>query len=133
MISKLVVWGDTRADAITRLGRVLDEYRVIGVHTTLPFFRWLIRQPEFLSAQFDTTYLDRVLANRHGQPFVPPTSADEEHGAIAAALSAWLAAHRATAANTSGAPATGKWRKAALVENLRAAIAARPNDWRRRS
>jgi len=132
MISKLIVWGDTRADAITRLGRVLDEYRVIGVHTTLPFFRWLIRQPEFLEARFDTTYLDRVLADRHGQPFAQPTTTDEEHGAIAAALSAWFLAHRATA--TAGGPSSeGKWRQAALVENLRSTLAARPNDWRRRS
>jgi acetyl-CoA carboxylase biotin carboxylase subunit len=132
MISKLIVWGDTRADAITRLGRVLDEYRVIGVHTTLPFFRWLIRQPEFLEARFDTTYLDRVLADRHGQPFAQPTTTDEEHGAIAAALSAWFLAHRATA-NAGGTSSEGKWRQAALVENLRSTLAARPNDWRRRS
>ena len=31
MIAKLVVWGDTRADAVARLRRALDEYRVVGV------------------------------------------------------------------------------------------------------
>ena len=43
MISKLVVWADTREDAVRRLTRALDEYRVVGVRTTLPFFRWLVR------------------------------------------------------------------------------------------
>ena len=70
MISKLIVWGDTRERTIDRLTRALDEYRVVGVKTTLPFFRWLVRQPEFLAAEFDTTYLDRVLASRNGEPFV---------------------------------------------------------------
>ncbi len=64
LISKLVVWGETRADAIARLGRALDEYRVVGVQTTVPFFQWLIRQREFLERRFDTTYLDGVLAER---------------------------------------------------------------------
>ena len=47
MISKLIVWGADRGDAMRRLGRVLEEYRIAGVKTTLPFFRWLLDQPEF--------------------------------------------------------------------------------------
>src|SRR6188474_1275412 len=70
MISKLIVWGDSREEAIARLRRVLLEYRVVGVKTTVPFFQWLVDQPEFVEARFDTTYLDRVLADRKGEPFV---------------------------------------------------------------
>jgi acetyl-CoA carboxylase, biotin carboxylase subunit len=117
MISKLVVWADTRPDAIARLGRVLAEYRVVGVKTTVPFFQWLVGQPDFLAARFDTTYLDRVLADRAGRPFVEPTEIDTRDATVAAALGAWLRAHRAVAGEP---PDTGgAWRRVARVEGLR--------------
>jgi acetyl-CoA carboxylase biotin carboxylase subunit len=116
MISKLVVWGETRAEAVARLGRVLDEYRVVGVKTTVPFFRWLVRQPEFAEGRFDTTYLDRTLASRHGQPFVEATPDDERDAAVAAALASWFKAHRAAAGPSATASA---WRRTARSEALR--------------
>jgi acetyl-CoA carboxylase biotin carboxylase subunit len=117
MISKLVVWADTREDAVRRLTRALDEYRVVGVRTTLPFFRWLVAQPEFREARFDTTYLDRVLAERNGQPFVEPTPQDETHASIAVALAAWFRAHKAAAGATNDAGSA--WRRAARLGALR--------------
>jgi acetyl-CoA carboxylase biotin carboxylase subunit len=131
MIAKLAVWGATRAEAIGRLTRALDEYRVIGVRTTVPFFQWLVRQPEFAQAAFDTTYLDRVLARRNGAAFRPPTTADEDEAAIAAALAAWFRAHRAAAGgNDLGGRLGGDraqndprgrflWRRTARTEGLR--------------
>ncbi|HKW01152.1 MAG TPA: hypothetical protein VJN96_15110, partial [Vicinamibacterales bacterium] len=116
LISKLVVWGETRADAIARLSRALDEYRVVGVQTTVPFFQWLIRQREFLERRFDTTYLDGVLAERQGQSFTTAAPRDLQDAAICAALDAWFRAHRAgaEASTTSGA-----WQRAARLEGLR--------------
>ena len=116
MIAKLVGWADTRPDAIRRLTRGLDEYRVIGVKTTVPFFQWLVRQPEFQQGRFDTTYLDRVLAERGGQPFVAATEDDERHAALAVALAAWL---RARGAVVDPAEAGSAWRRAARLEGLR--------------
>jgi acetyl-CoA carboxylase, biotin carboxylase subunit len=116
MIAKLVAWGDTRPDAILRLSRALDEYRIVGVKTTLPFFRWLIRQPAFEEGRFDTTFLDRVLAERIGVPFVEPTSDDEIDAAIAAAVATW---RRQSVVETSVAASNDAWRRAARIENLR--------------
>ena len=118
MISKLVVWGDTRTDAIARLSRVLDEYRVIGVRTTLPFFRWLVAQPEFAAGAFDTTYLDGLLAARKGQAFVDATAGDADDAVVTAALAAWFRAHQASA-GTPAQAAGGVWRRAARTEALR--------------
>lgn len=113
MISKLIVWGDTREEAVGRLTRALDEYRVVGVKTTLPFFRWLVGQPEFLQGAFDTTYLDGILETRHGEAFVAPKPADQTDAAIAVAVASWLRAHRAAAnARTDGSSA---WRRAARL------------------
>ncbi|HSG01370.1 MAG TPA: hypothetical protein VLA20_09575, partial [Vicinamibacterales bacterium] len=117
MIAKLVAWGETRSQAIERLKRALDEYRVVGVQTTVPFFQWVVRQPEFLEGRFDTTYLDRVLAARKGQLFVEPSGNDERNAVIAAALGSWFRAHRAAAGDVPDGG--GGWRRAARLDGVR--------------
>jgi acetyl-CoA carboxylase biotin carboxylase subunit len=116
MISKLIVWGATRSEAIERLGRALGEYRVVGVKTTTPFFQWLVRQPEFVEGRFDTTYLDGLLAKRKGEPFVASSERDEHNAVIAAAIAAWMRSHRGSAAPTSDG---SLWRSTARREGLR--------------
>ncbi|MGD8403885.1 MAG: acetyl-CoA carboxylase biotin carboxylase subunit, partial [Anaerolineales bacterium] len=37
MIAKLIVWGETRGQAILRMRRALEEYRIVGVRTNIPF------------------------------------------------------------------------------------------------
>ena len=66
--------------------RALAEYVVAGIKTTVPFFRWLLEQPDFLEGRFHTTYLDEVLKARNGRPFVEPSPEAEDVAAIAAAL-----------------------------------------------
>ena len=117
MLAKLITWGNTREEAVQRLGRALAEYRVVGLKTTVPFFQWLVNQPDFIDSRFDTTWLDRVLTERRGQPFVAPSAADEQDAVIAAALAAWFRAHGAAA----GSPVDGRgaWRWAARMDGLR--------------
>ncbi len=57
LLSKLIVWGRDRSQAIARLRRALSEYKVIGVRTTLPFARWLVEQPRFIEADFSTDFI----------------------------------------------------------------------------
>jgi acetyl-CoA carboxylase biotin carboxylase subunit len=116
MLSKLVAWGADRHEAIVRLRRAVTEYRVAGVNTTLPFFQWLLEQPEFLDARFDTTFLDRVLGERGGRPFVAASDTDERDAVVAVALATWLRARRAP--TDADAPAPGHWRRAARLEGL---------------
>jgi acetyl-CoA carboxylase biotin carboxylase subunit len=92
MIAKLIAWGATRSDAVARMQRALQEYEVLGVRTTIPFFLWLLGEPDFHAGRFDTTYLDRLLASRHGASFSAFDAADEETIAIAAALDAMFRA-----------------------------------------
>jgi acetyl-CoA carboxylase biotin carboxylase subunit len=115
LIAKLSVWGASRAEAIDRLRRVLDEYRVGGVTTTLPFFRWLVREPDFAEGRFSTTYLDRILADRRS-PFMVPTDRDIEDAAVAAALGAWFKARRTA---TSAEAPLSRWAREARRESLR--------------
>ncbi|MDT7540412.1 MAG: acetyl-CoA carboxylase, biotin carboxylase subunit [Acidobacteriota bacterium] len=64
MISKLAAWGRTRAEAIDRLRRALDEYAVGGIKTTLPFFREIVRDAEFIEGRLDTGFIPRFFARR---------------------------------------------------------------------
>jgi acetyl-CoA carboxylase biotin carboxylase subunit len=57
LLSKLVVWGRDRTQAIARMRRALAEYQIVGVHTTLPFARWLMEHPRFLTADFSTDFI----------------------------------------------------------------------------
>ncbi len=115
MIAKLVAWGGSRPDAIARMRRALEEYEVLGIRTTIPFFLWLMRQPDFAAARFDTTYLDRLLAERRGESFSEFSDADERRIAIAAALDAmWRAGGTPETARAASA-----WRTTARQEGLR--------------
>jgi acetyl-CoA carboxylase biotin carboxylase subunit len=118
MIAKLIAWADTRAEAIARMTRALEEYEVLGIRTTIPFFLWLMQQPDFQAARFDTTYLDRLLASRRGESFSSFTDDDERDVAIAAALDAMFRASRRDAA-TSGAAARSAWTAVARRDALR--------------
>jgi len=86
LISKLVAWGDDRPHAIARMARAMREIDVAGVRTSVPFFRWILQQPEFLAGRFHTEYLDALLHERNGQPFCAAEASHEEVAAIAAAL-----------------------------------------------
>ena len=57
LLSKLIVWGSDRAQAIARMRRALHEYQVVGVRTTLPFARWLMTQPRFIAADISTDFI----------------------------------------------------------------------------
>jgi acetyl-CoA carboxylase, biotin carboxylase subunit len=57
MISKLIVWGHDREDAIRRLRRALGEYRIRGIQCTIPFFVELLKDDDFLSGIYDTGFL----------------------------------------------------------------------------
>jgi acetyl-CoA carboxylase biotin carboxylase subunit len=86
LISKLVAWGADRPQAIARMQRALREYEVRGIKTTVPFFTWMLDQPAFSEAAFHTAFLDELLHDRGGTPFVTADADREEVAAIAAAL-----------------------------------------------
>src|SRR6185369_15491433 len=62
LLAKLCVWAETREGAINRLTRVLNEYAVEGIRTTVPFFRAVVQSKEFRRGEFDTGFIDRFLA-----------------------------------------------------------------------
>jgi acetyl-CoA carboxylase biotin carboxylase subunit len=60
IISKLVVWGTSRSEAVARMRRALNEYVVTGVKTTIPFHIRVMNNRHFLEGNFDTNFIDKV-------------------------------------------------------------------------
>jgi len=116
LVSKLVTWGDDRAHALARMQRALAEYEVVGIRTTIPFFEWVLGDDDFRAGRFDTTFIDRKLAERQGTPFRTVRPDEEDLAAVAAALHTVLGAAASAAAP---APAPSRWRQQALAEGLR--------------
>ena len=114
LIAKLTTWARTRDETIARMVRALREYQVIGVKTTIPFFLWLMRQPEYIAGRYDTTFLDRILAERTGS-FSEFTADEEAFLSLAVAIDAYLGASVAPAAQPAAVP----WIQAARREALR--------------
>jgi acetyl-CoA carboxylase, biotin carboxylase subunit len=61
LVGKLVVWGLTREEAISRARRALLEYRLEGIKTTIPLHLRLLDDKGFVSGDYDTGYLERLL------------------------------------------------------------------------
>ncbi len=108
MISKLIVWAPTRAEAVARMARALDEYRVGGIKTNLVFHRRVMRNEAFKSGHYSTAYIEQHKAELLA-PIVLPTetaTADEapttQAFAVAAAAIAALEAAPVTVAATVG-------------------------------
>ncbi|MFL6334121.1 MAG: acetyl-CoA carboxylase biotin carboxylase subunit [Pyrinomonadaceae bacterium] len=78
MISKLATWGRTRGEAIERMRRALDEYTVGGIKTTLPFFREVMRDEEFVAGRLDTSFISRFNERRAAATSNDAPSTDEE-------------------------------------------------------
>jgi acetyl-CoA carboxylase biotin carboxylase subunit len=61
LISKLIVWGEKREQAIKRMYHALDEYVIEGIKTTIPFHKFLIANPAFLAGKIDSKFASQVL------------------------------------------------------------------------
>jgi acetyl/propionyl-CoA carboxylase alpha subunit len=113
MISKLICYGETRGEAVLRMRRALEEYRIMGVKTNIPFHQHMMESHRFLSGQFDTKFVEErfSMGDRDVQ-------ADVE-----AAILATLVAHRhsqqASQIVAPGARDASNWKWYTRWERLR--------------
>jgi acetyl-CoA carboxylase biotin carboxylase subunit len=83
MISKLIVHGKDRIDAIKKMLRAIDDYKIIGVETTLDFCKFVLNHEAFISGNFDTGFIPKYFT-----PEALKTNSEEyaEIAAIAGAI-----------------------------------------------
>ncbi|HLF88914.1 MAG TPA: acetyl-CoA carboxylase biotin carboxylase subunit [Anaerolineales bacterium] len=114
MISKLIVWGETRAEAILRMRRALEEYRILGVKTNIPFHQHLLDQHRFMAGQFDTKFVEERFSMEEAE------EGKVTHPEIAAILAAIVAHNQTQAAaqivqrnerDTSNWKWVGRWER----------------------
>lgn len=85
MLAKLICWGETRGMALLRMRRALDEYKIMGLKTNIPFHQNLLDSHRFLAGNYDTNFVE--------QRFEMQEEDDDEFADVAAIL-AVLVEHR---------------------------------------
>jgi acetyl-CoA carboxylase biotin carboxylase subunit len=88
LLAKVIVWGETRGQAILRMRRALSEYKVLGIRTTIPFHYRMMESATFVAGRLDTKFLERSQ--------VVETNPTGEQAIIAAIAAAMVSQHRRT-------------------------------------
>jgi acetyl-CoA carboxylase biotin carboxylase subunit len=111
LLSKLVAWGQNREEAIDRMKRALEEYQVVGIKTTIPFYERVMRTAGFLEGNVTTSFADEVLSH----PDQIQDHPVEEIAIVAAAIAQFEGS-----TISPGLPqATNAWKALARMEGLR--------------
>ncbi len=114
MIAKLIVWGETRPEAILRMRRALREYKIGGIKTSIPFHQQIMESTRFMWGAFDTTFLE--------QRFALQATDRPEHKEIAAIVATLLlheSQRRALTVRQSGDDGASIWKRASRWGGLR--------------
>ena len=102
MVAKLIVWGPTRAHAITRMRRALEEYRIIGIHTNIPFHLAMMANIDFQRGRLDTRFVERFLASGRGLR----GEEREDFEVVASMVGALVVDRKAQAGSAAAGPGT---------------------------
>ncbi|HPF50748.1 MAG TPA: acetyl-CoA carboxylase biotin carboxylase subunit [Draconibacterium sp.] len=86
MISKLIVWGKTRDEAIARMRRALYEYKITGVKTSIKMLERVMNNENFISGNYDTHFIEK----NQEQLMTKGSSVDPEDMVIIAAFIDYL-------------------------------------------
>jgi acetyl-CoA carboxylase biotin carboxylase subunit len=109
LIAKLIVWGDTRGEALLRMRRALSEYRILGIETSIPFHQQVMDVTNFIGGSYDTSFIDK-----HFSMIPEDFGQDSQVAAIVATLLTHQQRQQAlaTSATQSRAGTTSPWKLA---------------------
>ncbi len=71
LIAKLIAWGRTRAEAIDRMERALEEFVIEGLETTIPFHLKVIRSEEFQRGDYHTRWVEEYVERKNSSKSPP--------------------------------------------------------------
>lgn len=75
MIAKLIVHAKDRSSAIEKMIRAINDFKIVGIETTLDFCKFVLRHPDFISGKFDTGF---VAKNFSPEALKEPLNQDEQ-------------------------------------------------------
>lgn len=103
LLAKVIVWGATRQEAVQRMQRALEEFRILGVATNIPFHQRVLASPEFREGRFSVLFGE--------EPRFRHETREWEHMRAAAVLAALLTHRERREANLIGRrPDARAWR-----------------------
>jgi len=79
LIAKLIVWGKTREETLSRMRRALYEYKITGIKTSIKFLARIMENTEFISGKYNTHFIEN-----NKKSLFAKTEQDELHMDIAA-------------------------------------------------
>ncbi len=88
MLSKLITYGATRAEAIQEMKKAIDQYEIEGVATTLPFGKFVMEHEAFLSGNITTKFVQNYFTKEAIE------AAQKDESEIAGVFAAWLMQER---------------------------------------
>jgi len=115
LISKLIVWGETRAEAVLRMRRALEEYKIVGIRTNIPFHQNLMDSHRFMAGQYDTRFVEERFSM---EPAEESRQTYPEIAAILATLVAHWQTQRAAHIIQRGERDTSNWKWLGRWERL---------------
>jgi len=121
-VAKLIAYGPDRLDAIRKMRRALDEYRLEGIKTNIPYLRRLMEHPVYVAGDVNTSFIDEHGAEllKGSDPWL------DEVAAVAAAIHAYRMrveqAMREEGATAGGGRAGSQWLAGGRRRALRGAV-----------
>ena len=64
MIAKIITHGDSRNEAISKMKRALEETVIEGVDTNIDFLFKIIKNPNFIRGNFDTSFIEKEILKK---------------------------------------------------------------------
>lgn len=107
MLAKLVVWGETRDQALELMNLSIDMYQVSGIKNNLDFCKYVINHPSFLSGDFDTNFIKHYFTS----PELVNTAMEDEKNALKNAFeSVWESLVEKSKSEYISQPIHGAWK-----------------------
>ncbi|WP_321373952.1 acetyl-CoA carboxylase biotin carboxylase subunit [uncultured Draconibacterium sp.] len=115
MISKLIVWGKTRDEAIARMRRALYEYKITGVKTSIKMLERVMNNENFIAGNYDTHFIEK-----NQEQLLSKSSKDnpEDMVIIAAFIDYLDKLGNVSAATKEFTPAQSRWKKISYVNHF---------------
>jgi acetyl/propionyl-CoA carboxylase alpha subunit len=69
MLAKLITWGKDRSEALERMHNALNESRIMGIKTIIPFHKAVLHHKKFIEGNFNTSFIqDEMTTLFHQDP-----------------------------------------------------------------